>query len=58
MVLYAIPDEEWRIDRMIELKEAMFERRWTREDERLEGCLLGYEEWQNDWWLSRHSFGV
>lgn len=58
MVLYAFPEEEWRIDRMIELKEAIFERRWTREDERLEGRLLGYEEWQNDLWLSTDPFDL
>lgn len=58
MVLYARPDEAWRIDRMIELKRAMFERAWTLEDERAEGFLLGYEDWQNELWLSRKPHGL
>lgn len=53
MVLYARPNEAWRIDKMLELKRTMRERAWTPEDERLEGRLLGYEDWQNDLWLSR-----
>lgn len=49
-IMYAVPDEEWRIDAMITLRLA---ERWTAENEREEGQLLGYEEWQNDVWARR-----
>jgi len=52
-IFYALPAEEWRIDRMIRLKEATGP--WTVEHEREEGQLLGYEEWMNDLWLERYS---
>jgi len=58
MVLYALRNEAWRIDKMIELERVMFERAWTLEDERLHGELLGYEDWQNDIWLSRRTHGL
>lgn len=47
-VLFALPSEVWRIDAMIELKEFQ---QWSREQERREGELLGYETWMNDHWL-------
>ena len=49
-VFYALPGEEWRIGVMIEL----FERPgpWSDEREREEGALLGYQDWQNDWWIT------
>jgi hypothetical protein len=49
-ILHAIPEEEWRIDAMIELR---LRGQWSMKDEREEGRLLGYEDWQNDAWLSR-----
>lgn len=58
IVLYAQKNEGWRIEKMIELMRAMHEGRWTREDERLEGVLLGYEDWQNEIWLSRGPHGL
>jgi hypothetical protein len=47
-ILFALPEEAWRIDAMIALKESD---RWTSEHERREGELLGYEDWMNDYWL-------
>lgn len=47
-VLFALPAEEWRIDAMIELHQST---KWTRDHERREGELLGYEDWMNDHWL-------
>jgi len=49
-ILYALPEEEWRIDAMIDLR---LSGEWSPAHEREEGRLLGYEEWQNDAWLSR-----
>jgi hypothetical protein len=47
-ILFALPDEAWRIDAMIELKES---ESWSPDHERREGELLGYEDWMNDHWL-------
>ncbi|MBN3559478.1 hypothetical protein JYA60_14710 [Sphingomonas yabuuchiae] len=47
-VLYALPAEAWRIDRMIRLKELPGQ--WGSDREREEGHLLGYEDWMNDVW--------
>ena len=47
-VLFALPEEAWRIDAMIDLKS---EPNWSREHERREGELLGYEDWMNDHFL-------
>ncbi len=52
-IFYALPAEEWRIERMIHLKE--LPGAWTSEREREEGQLLGYEDWMNDHWLDRYS---
>jgi hypothetical protein len=49
-IIFALPDEEWRIDPMIEL---WLSEGWSDEKEREEGRLLGYEEWQNDFWVKR-----
>jgi hypothetical protein len=49
-VFFALPGEEWRIDAYI----ASIQNRigdWNDDLERLQGSLLGYEDWQNDWWL-------
>jgi hypothetical protein len=53
-VYFALPGEEWRIDEYI----ASIENRacdWNDELERLQGSLLGYEDWQNEWWIE-HRF--
>jgi hypothetical protein len=49
-IYFALPGEQWRIDEMIELKSSP---RWSREHERREGQLLGYEDWMNDHFLDR-----
>lgn len=49
-ILYALPDETWRIDAMIELRSGDG---WSLECERREGELLGYADWQNDWWIGQ-----
>jgi hypothetical protein len=53
VILYATPNEEWRIEAMLELREQMGMGAWTAEHERAEGELLGYTGWQNDIWISR-----
>jgi hypothetical protein len=50
-VFYAIPGEEWRVDAMRELLRQSGE--WSPERERRFGELLGYEHWQNDFWLAQ-----
>ena len=50
VVLYSLPNESWRIDAMIKLREQLSA--WNAEAERMEGSLLGYQEWQNDIWMA------
>jgi hypothetical protein len=52
-IFYALPEETWRIDAMIELRRCMDHEPWTEEHERLEGSLLGYTNAQNDAWIAR-----
>lgn len=52
IILFALPEEEWRIDAMINLRRRV-ESGWSEADEREEGRLLGYQEWQNDLWVAR-----
>lgn len=52
-IYYALPDEEWRISAYILLQRVMEESGWNEALERFEGSLLGYEDWQNDWWIER-----
>ncbi|WP_062218191.1 hypothetical protein [Aureimonas sp. D3] len=53
-IYFALPAEEWRIDELIALHDAMFiDRIWSVETERREGELLGYEDWMNDFHLAR-----
>ena len=47
-ILFALPGEEWRIDEMITL---MSSNVWSRNHEKREGELLGYEDWLNDFHL-------
>ena len=53
-VLFALPQEAWRIDAYIEniLNRT---RDWDDDLERLQGELLGYEDWQNDWWIQERA---
>jgi hypothetical protein len=48
-LLYAQPAEAWRIQAYLDLWR---EGAWDDTHERREGELLGYEDWQIDWWLN------
>ncbi|MES2045590.1 MAG: hypothetical protein V4475_17085 [Pseudomonadota bacterium] len=50
-VYFVLPGQEWRIDAYIEMYEAGRRSGWDDDFERQQGSLLGYEDWQNDWWL-------
>ncbi len=47
-VFYALPAEERRIDAFIAMLSVAAKTVWSEGFERLEGKLLGYEEWQTD----------
>jgi len=47
-VLYAQPDQEWRIHAYLLLWKTAAKSGWNDGFERMEGSLLGYEDWQND----------
>jgi hypothetical protein len=49
-LFYALPGHEWRIDAMLMLLDEPGA--WSDDRERRFGELLGYEEWQNDYWLT------
>ncbi len=49
-VYYARKGEEWRIPAWKLVSRAAAKTGWNDTLERLEGMLLGYEDWQNDWW--------
>jgi hypothetical protein len=59
MVYYALPDEAWRINAMIELRTKLHSKvqAWTTADERAEGLLLGYTAMQNDAWI-KHRYSA
>lgn len=48
-VLYALPGEQWRINAYLLLWKTAEKSGWNEGFERLEGTLLGYEDWQNDY---------
>jgi|SRR5262245_9044185 len=48
VVLYALPGQEWRIEAFLLLLDTAAKTGWNPGFERMEGSLLGYEEWQND----------
>jgi hypothetical protein len=52
-VLYALPNQEWRINAMILLYDTATETGWSEGFERMQGALLGYEAWQNDIFIER-----
>ena len=52
-VLYARAPEAWRIDAWILIVFAAEKTGWNEGFERLEGALLGYEEWQTDIHIER-----
>lgn len=47
-VLYTTTGEEWRAPAYMLLKMAAARSGWNEGFERMEGSLLGYEDWQND----------
>jgi hypothetical protein len=51
-VCYALRGEEWRVSAWKLIREAAQKSRWNENFERLEGMLLGYDDWQNDWWIA------
>jgi hypothetical protein len=53
-LFYALPGHEWRIDAMLMLLDEPLDKpgAWSDDRERRFGELLGYEEWQNDYWLT------
>ncbi|OYU73906.1 MAG: hypothetical protein CFE32_19505 [Alphaproteobacteria bacterium PA3] len=53
-ILFALPGEEWRISKMLDLVLSGGE--WNATKERRQGELLGYADWMNDYWLE-HCFG-
>lgn len=52
-VLYATPGEEWRVPAYMLLKMTATKSGWNEGFERMEGSLLGYEDWQNDVYIER-----
>jgi hypothetical protein len=49
-LFYTLPGHEWRIDAMLMLLNEPGA--WSDDRERCFGKLLGYEKWQNDYWLT------
>ena len=49
-VYFALPNHEWRIDAYVQLLGSAAGA-WDDNHERRQGELLGYEDWQNDWWI-------
>jgi len=47
-VLYALKEEAWRIDAWLLMRKTADKAGWSEGFERMEGSLLGYEDWQND----------
>jgi hypothetical protein len=52
-VLYALPREAWRIPAYLLLKSTAEKVGWNESFERMEGSLLGYQDWQNDQYIER-----
>lgn len=50
-VYYTLKGEEWRIAAWKLVYKASTKGGWNNSFERLQGMLLGYADWQNDWWI-------
>lgn len=51
-ILYTLKGEEWRIPALEFFRQNLnLHGDGCENMERLEGALLGYERWQNDWWI-------
>jgi hypothetical protein len=48
IVMYALPEQEWRINAMLLLLDTAVKSGWSEGFERMQGSLLGYEACQND----------
>ena len=55
-LFYVLPGHEWRIDAMLALENEPGA--WSDDRERRFGELLGYEEWQIDYWLTHRPGAV
>ena len=53
IVMYALPHHEWRINAMLLLMNTAIKSGWNEGFERMQGSLLGYEDWQNDIFIER-----
>ena len=53
IVMYALPHQEWRINAMTLLMESAVKCGWNEGFERMQGSLLGYEDWQNDIFIEK-----
>jgi hypothetical protein len=53
-VYYTLTGEERRVSASKLIWDAAQKSGWSADFERLEGMLLGYEEWQNDWWIAEY----
>ncbi|ABE46711.1 hypothetical protein [Polaromonas sp. JS666] len=54
VLIYALAAEVWRIDAYILMRSIASKSGWHEGFERLEGALLGYQEWQTDVHLQTH----
>ncbi|MBV8392165.1 MAG: hypothetical protein JOY81_03185 [Alphaproteobacteria bacterium] len=50
---YTLQGQEWRIEAWRLVEKAQSKGGWNETLEHLEGMLLGYEDWQNDWHLAK-----
>jgi hypothetical protein len=50
---FVLPRQEWRIDAMILLMDSAAKCGWSEGFERVQGSLLGYENWQNDIFIEK-----
>lgn len=53
IVMYALPHQEWRINAMILLMDTVAKAGWSEGFERMQGSLLGYEDWENDIFIEK-----
>lgn len=53
IVLYSAAGQEWRINAYILLYQIAAKVGWSEGFERMQGSLLGYEEWQNDVFIEK-----
>jgi len=53
IVMYAPPDQEWRIDAMLLVLDTAAKSGWSEGFERMQGSLLGYEDWKNNIYIEK-----